>query len=148
MNAVQPNVPRLLHLITVLQNVEATGANFNMGTWLYQNECGTTACAFGWAALDPVFRAQGLTTKRREINWTPITMLVPTFDGATGYTAAARFFEIPYNDAYTVFRPREFMDNTDPQDVIDRINRLLAKYNCKAPEPQPAPEPVRELELA
>lgn len=65
-------VARLEHLKNVLKDVERRDANFHMGAWFepdpflfkegvsIKHVCGTSACALGFAALDPVFQACGL----------------------------------------------------------------------------------------
>ena len=67
------NKERLEHLITVLEGVKAASLPFNLNNWIAHHEsndqttgnavesCGTACCALGYAALDPVFRAQGLS---------------------------------------------------------------------------------------
>jgi hypothetical protein len=68
--------------------------------------CDTMACAFGLAALDPDFQAQGLSFRvikalRDENKGT----MVPSYDGVTGMEAAAAFFGIKLSDAEYLFDP-------------------------------------------
>ena len=56
------NTERLEHLITIMQDVTILRKKFDMNAWATRdtNECGTTCCALGWAALDPKCMAEGL----------------------------------------------------------------------------------------
>jgi len=63
------NRERLNHLKTVMLRVAESAAKLDMSTWASDTNtiteegehiCGTSCCAFGYAALDPVFQKQGL----------------------------------------------------------------------------------------
>jgi len=64
---------------------------FDMGRW-YQ--CGTTACAVGYAAQYPWFIERGLTLGMGEL---------PIYQGRIGLAAVAIFFSLDYNDAFFLF---------------------------------------------
>lgn len=63
---------RLNRLITLMEGVQAANLAFDLTRWLTpgsemssttsgtKEACGTAACAFGYAALDPGFQAEGL----------------------------------------------------------------------------------------
>lgn len=68
------NVERLTHLIEILRQVESSHRPFDLTVWASTGvspnttsgsaeACGTSACALGYAALDPQFQAQGLALK-------------------------------------------------------------------------------------
>lgn len=58
------NIERLTRLKEIMQTVHDEKKPFTLATWVYlgsrPGECGTTACAMGYAALDPEFQKQGL----------------------------------------------------------------------------------------
>jgi len=53
-------------IIVLLENVrnnlreQKIKTKFDLTEWVNKNECGTTACAIGHAALDPLFQKRGL----------------------------------------------------------------------------------------
>lgn len=75
-----------------------TGTKFDLSDWLYNpsgkftRDCGTTACAFGFAALLPEFQAEGLhmcPTHSDSLNaWVD-------FEGHRNFEAAEAFFDLP-----------------------------------------------------
>lgn len=66
MNSRERMIERWEQLIRVLRELPAHEKryHFDMGTWIMETECGTVACAAGWAGLDPWFRRRGLATER------------------------------------------------------------------------------------
>lgn len=117
------NIPRLRHLITVLETVPED--HFDLNHW----KCGTTACACGWAGQDPVFNAQGF-------------ILVPSGDGRygepvlpdpdggqlTGFDAVEAFFGLTERQAESLFMTNAY-DNAgiapSRANVINSIKFLL-----------------------
>jgi len=98
---------RLERLLTIMRNVETQ--KFDMSTWFklqdpifnpLQKEvsCGFTACAGGWAALDPEFNKQGLTIDLADEGQIE-------FKGRVGLEALADFFELPELIADMLFDP-------------------------------------------
>lgn len=136
------NVEALQRLIHILENVEKQGLPFNINSWWdihpsgfsigqdLEKPCGTAACAIGWAACDPWFKEQGLSIRAEALSksgnpkW-----LVPHFQGARGFEAAAKLFGIEVYVAQVLFDPHEYFPDEDvgttPRDVIDRINHLI-----------------------
>lgn len=59
------NIDALKHLISILEQIKKEKRPFDLGNWVTYNQnnpvCGTACCAMGYAALDPVFQAAGLT---------------------------------------------------------------------------------------
>lgn len=62
-------------------------------------ECGTTACAVGYAGLDTWFRKQGLTT---------LVDGTIEFDGMGYFPAVAKFFDIKWDDAEYLFKEEKY----------------------------------------
>ena len=78
---------------------------FDMGTWgqrgFWEHACGTAACAMGWATV--CFPGEGLRMVfPKASEWTGSVI----YDGASGFEAAARFFEIPFDHALRLFGTR------------------------------------------
>ena len=76
--------------------------NFDVGVWglrgFQSGACGTAACALGWATV--CFPSDGLRMvfpKPSE----PLGSVI--YDGETGFEAAARFFEVPFEHAFRLF---------------------------------------------
>lgn len=115
---------RLERLAALLDTVPAD--QFNLRHW----DCGTTACAVGWAARDPGFQAEGLRLVGRELG------LVPKYDDETGIWAAEAFFGLGWDVTCNLFLSSRYWDGTDtrPGQVAARIRELLAA--------DPAPEPA------
>lgn len=122
------NRERLETLADFLDTVDQT--KFNLAVWYVGfvpedftadafSGCGTVACAFGWACTIPEFQAAGLRMN---------PMGEPSLDGATGFLAAQRFFEIDGETALHLFASSEYQlrDLRDPTAVADRIRELLA----------------------
>lgn len=166
------NTERLNHLITILEGVERANLAFNLDNWVsnaampdlarpttdnlvgsLDASCGTACCAMGYAALDPDFRAEGLsmTLETRDYNsgrgrWveTPVASIQDfntlirnqdlqigfggiAFDGVEGFRAAAAFFDIAVYDADTLFSPDSYHGRpVTPERVIERIRDLLS----------------------
>lgn len=113
------NIDRLKHLITVLAAVHSE--NFEIGYWKDTRDCGTVACALGWAGSDPRFKAEGLQLEHPSY--------APYFQGFTGYAAGAQFFGITRGQSEYLFNPDEYApglnEQVTPADVIARIEELL-----------------------
>lgn len=131
---------RLLRLIEVLEQVKQDGRPFDMGRWVGSGsdttvglldipveECGTASCAFGWAARDPVHRAQGI-----ELKWhSQMLMWVPEFAGRMGFAAAETFYEITERQAIWLFDPPSYA-------AADKsIAHVLARVRVLAGEAAP-----------
>lgn len=92
------------------------------------HDCGSTACALGYAALSTKFNAQGLRTERTRV----------TYCGKYGHEAAADFFGIDRYIAELIFRfvdpsvyssaPQfypESMKDITTRHVINKLRELL-----------------------
>jgi hypothetical protein len=108
-------------------------------------ECGMVACAGGWAATIPEFRARGLRLidLDRDENdrnastdvmgkvlprWFGTDYAVVSFEGYNGYPALARFFDISQQDAFYLFNPGNYdvKEQIDPHAVAQRIRAYAA----------------------
>lgn len=121
------NRERLEHLITVLERVERENLPFDMDDWAVDPlDCGTAACAAGWAARDPEFQKQGLSLS---LAWGP------SFAGEVGAEAMAVFLDIAGWDSVRLFIPDEYnlpSDSIRPAHVIACIRVLLAEGEGEA----------------
>lgn len=136
---------RLEHLIVVLKRVYDRGQDFSLSYWaMPNNDCGTTSCALGWAALDRTFRQQGLKllnnprhSKEEEVK-TPravaklagrYSSLMPVYADCAGYAAASAFFGLNYADTRYLFDPSEYPDHHlhNPLAVVARIEETLGR---------------------
>lgn len=94
---------------------------FDIGDWvsLYKGgeaDCGTVACACGWAAITPWFKQQGLSLDGG----------TPTFDGWHGLSAAAEFFGLDRYDAERLFLGFGYdSEPVEPSDVALAIRTLI-----------------------
>lgn len=118
------NIPRLEHLIVVLERVHANGEFFDMNDWA--TKCGTASCAMGWACVDPEFMEQGLHMGKDRWGF------VPVFSGEQQFDAATKFFDIAFDEADRLFHPSNYdlpphRKNVRPRDVIARIRALIAE---------------------
>ena len=120
------NVLRLTHLITVLERVERERLGFNMEKWYADRvPCGTVCCAGGWAALDPVFNAEGLRTHH--------FISTPNFDDHAGYEALGMFFGLNRGCCRSLFDPHAYnLHSCDirPHHVIANIREMLAEHTA------------------
>jgi hypothetical protein len=109
---------KLMHMIRVLEQAPLPGT-FNLARFQVVNSCGTTACACGWAALDPWFQAQAGTVGCVGFNkYLDFVYWLDLPRGLPGHSAdlAERLF-IP--SSY----PRG--ERTTPRRVADRIRVIL-----------------------
>lgn len=140
-------VERLTHLANLLDRVYANGQLFHLGVWRWQwahlthseyehvmlstpnanpteHECGTVACAVGYATLDPVFNEQGLTA-------TPCgqPMIFRVEDGhiLSGWAAVRDFFDLDQMTAGHLFDSMCYPSDEEgtAMHVAQRIRRHL-----------------------
>jgi hypothetical protein len=118
------NKNRLLTLATFLETLDPS--RFNFGRWVGDGwtgdetlSCGTTACAFGWAATIPEFRSLGLRLCHDDVGGHV------TYGDDHGLQAARVFFDLMSFEANLLFLPTTL--NWDSPDVWPR--RLMAEAN-------------------
>jgi hypothetical protein len=166
------NIGRLNHLITILEGVEARNSRFHLNSWANliapdgtliedsadpidfigegAHACGTSACACGYAGLDPDFQAEGLSLtvhtaaggRWRPGNAVEFNALVRAagrdaisyfhafveYDGQEGWDAIEAFFDISYNTALRLFGEENYEEDerASPRAVIERIKQAIA----------------------
>lgn len=109
---------RLLKLAGILDNVPRK--EFNMNRW----DCGTTACAAGYACRDPGFRRLGLRLGKHD------GIAYPMFNGCCNVTASlAAFFDLAPFDVLYMFMP--YLGHQTPKQVAKYIRRFVAKRNVQ-----------------
>jgi hypothetical protein len=139
---------RLLKLATRLEAVPR--ADFDMDVWVQTKdgpECGTQACALGWAGLMPEFRRLGLKSDASvcQVTFVPKTLFDnKVCDAANredqeegfyvsparlkeGVAAGRRFFGLSRTEACTLFRPRG-TGHTTPKQVARDIRNLVGSH--------------------
>lgn len=137
------NRARLLHLIDVLETVERGNLPFEMEKWAIVKQdktvCGTAACAAGYAALDPEFRAEGFTLRNHSnvefksfydlVRYIPnLELEYPfiSFDGVSGWLALGEFFGLTFPQANYVFGAKSYRrSDVAPKHVIEHIHHVL-----------------------
>ena len=130
------NVNRLNRLSEILSKVPEK--SFDISKWTNQTsienevDCGTTACAVGWACFDKGFNEEGLHYTLGENSYDGREFLEPTFKSKKGWSAVEAFFGIESDIAFFLF-DSDYYDNlhwyldrgVEPRDVINRIKILL-----------------------
>lgn len=80
------------------------GMKFDMSEWYHEKPCGSAACAAGFAAMDPIFNAQGLVlfpVDNQGEHMVRCGVLV-------GFGAIAGFFNISHSDARYICEPDNY----------------------------------------
>lgn len=151
-----PNVARLERLCVILEGVDR--AHFHLRSWA-SPECGTTACAVGYAALDPMFRAEGLELSVQKNRFLRDDNIItaenlcdvsssflnrtcgaePWFDGHRRWDAVRRFFGLDPIQASRLFAANKYnpSDRNNPAAVIVRIRELIDATPVTAPRVEP-----------
>jgi hypothetical protein len=156
------NVERLTHLLEIMEGVRDRQLSFNIGAWLTHPPasqspkepkdqwCGTTACALGYAALDPIFSEAGLkikfdgriidtleefntivhdgTKNRRGIGVWDVSI---SYNGEIAYEAGAAFFGISDQASEWLFDNMNYdrSEYNNPSAVIARIKKVIERGN-------------------
>jgi len=114
-------VQRLLKLADYLEtNVKPK--DFDINSWMYDtgNLCGTTCCAFGWAAYSKLFK--GLTLDSCDIPW----LVDKDGEELIGFYAASHVFKITRGQAEFLFSPNYYAaDYPRLATVIGRIRTFV-----------------------
>lgn len=96
---------------------------FHMGEWSLEHQCGTAACAAGWAIHHE--KIPGV----RLVRLPPHVAFVPTYRGSSHYRALASALGLTERETIKVFHPDEYevhhpLDIT-PADVARRIREVV-----------------------
>lgn len=122
------NKKRLLKLADFLETVPRRA--FNMDYWVAREatkpegkapgSCGFAGCAMGWAQHAKLFR--GL-----ELGESWVGEQTPTFNGATGFEAAAQLFSIDHGNSRFLFGSDSYgaIVNPTPKQVAKRIRKFV-----------------------
>jgi hypothetical protein len=119
---------RLLKLADFLHDLPRS-KRFSMATFAGsvkdgRPECGTDACAAGYAACIPSFRRAGYALVRRRGN-----EIEPKFKRSFGFDAIRRFFDLNERESFELFgwfNPTTGMWNPNsPTKTAQRIRRLV-----------------------
>lgn len=121
----------LRKLASLLEDMPKTGKKlalpvkkFDMEYW-YENSagCGSTACAFGVAALHPYFRSKGLKTSDETSieNGVMCYSTDPVYKGEHYFAAAAKFFELTDTEAQYLFSSDAYGIRKGPKTVAKRL---------------------------
>ena len=118
---------RLLTLAAFLDSLKPK--QFNIGTWREDEDCGTVACAVGWATTIPEFQAAGLSWDER--------YGTPRYRRSMDFRSSELFFGLGHSDAVALFtntwyrsrnpRPWYRSRNPRPQTVARRIRQFVAQ---------------------
>lgn len=112
------NEDRLLKLAELLEADADSpkGVKFDLALWGCRDDlsdrtrprsikvdCGTTACAIGFACISNVFEEEGFAGKLVTKNTGSGNNVIPQFDGREGMGAVTEFFGIDYSEAMNLF---------------------------------------------
>lgn len=79
---------------------------FDLDCFSHETECGTTACAFGWAGLERGFRAEGLSLALNVHDGLGMVFFVPPSGGCySAFDAAEQFFGLAEAQSDAIFLP-------------------------------------------
>ena len=120
------NRVRLVKMADLMHRVQARidagelqPRQFDMRGWQMELNCGTAACAVGFACLDPWFNEQGLAFNARGVT--------PQYGDLLHWAAVTAFFDIDMYDANTLFDSGAYRAGR-PWEVASRIMHYV---NCK-----------------
>ena len=98
------------------------------------NKCGTTACLAGWAAVIPEFARAGYHVEN--MNSVFVTGLTIVYDGADGFNALGKFFDLDEEQVDYIFGEYDDRDETitrdddSPSTATARIRQFVADGKC------------------
>jgi len=114
-------------LATFLKTLAIEPYKFNLSNWrcgentsdsyLLDNNCGTTACAVGWACSMPELKAEGLGF-----------LSCPEFEDERSWEAVEKFFCLTSSQAHNFFSEQGYGDGrrTSAKQVAERIEDYLS----------------------
>lgn len=89
-------------------------------------DCGTSACAVGLAALDPWFQERGLQLVPPDEDEDGDEATI-RYQGYYHFSAVNEFFDIPYEEAWRLFHPSGYAIPVTPSLVATNIRNLLQR---------------------
>lgn len=103
------------------------GSKFDLEAWVTRVNkkkplsCGTTACAFGFAALLPKFKKLGLRLEMDEpIEGYGEAAFYPCYKGYVDFMAASKFFGVDRRIAEHLFSPDNYRDDHQQEAAGER----------------------------
>lgn len=135
------NKTRLLKLAALLEAdaKDQKGAKFDLTIWGNMIDldkpmsCGTVACAMGLAVASGIFKKDGLTNYTLNDGDARLYAhsLIPFYKNESGFHAAAKLFNISYNDANWLFGaewyPNEVMIGAEGELTVAKRIRVYVK---------------------
>jgi hypothetical protein len=131
-----PDYELLKHAYAIIDGIPEK--NFRLLDWVKQKRrqtCGTIACAGGWLAQHPDFKARGLQLERGLFG-----TYFPTLGNLQAYAALGKVFGLEYGDALEIFySDRSPLDApgrfglTDKECWKARVRKFLAKRGQLGP---------------
>ena len=131
MTTKEQGLERLRTLYSVLYGVP--DEKVELQGWGYKGEslqCGTKACAVGWACLYPEFNEHGLRPLPEMIS---VDIILPEFGKHQGWLAVKRFFNLSEADALRLFSIEKYPDlrvtigPSHKAAVLRRLRRYLLR---------------------
>lgn len=125
------NKERLLTLANFLDSIEGQ-PGFDLHSWKREDpECGTTACAIGYACTIPAFVNAGLSLSLHSEFPSEgyARNYEPTYEGLKDFQAVAAFFDISVTLAEYLFLASPYRDKLSragtPRDVAEAIRKAI-----------------------
>ena len=127
-------IERLDNVVRVLQQVIRKKRRFDIYKWTSAptlqelHSCGTSACAIGYAAMDPWFNRRGLKFKRGSgLGGSWIGEATLSYKDFGEFHSVLQFFGLSFKDAEQLFTEDGYGDKeVTPQMVIDNIQAYTA----------------------
>jgi len=118
-----PSVPRKHFLMASWAVTPGSGRKKKLlkDGYIAEVECGTAACAAGWACSIPTLREAGLRITGKGI----FGETVVQYHDLKGFEALAEFFDISIYQSRILFSPSHYDQDPGPDVVTARIRELL-----------------------
>ena len=132
------NTRRLLRLADFLEH-EVKNKWFDLTFWATEGwkdrECGSTACALGWATAIPEFKQAGLKLKVELSYGQPrVPIYIPAYKEKERTSAGASFFGLSYDQASWLFSPWWYPEShTSRRYVAKRIRSFAETQGANCP---------------
>ena len=108
-------IERLEQVVRVLVELPPE-KKFRLNSWMI---CDTTACAGGWAGMDPWFRRRGFKTKKHR------NVYSVECQGLYSVDACKVFFGLTRNQAHHLFMPHQYGRDKSKRAVTRRLKALI-----------------------
>ena len=126
---------RLQKLATFLRE-KVDPDRFDIDSWA--NECGTAACAWGYASM--IWPSEVKLVQMARVDEEQPGYYIPAYcrpgePEEYGFEGAAEFFDITYGDSVNLFCPTSYdhiKEEISPADVADQIENLIRLVELEA----------------